>query len=57
MCPAGGAGDRLQGHHREGVPAQGRHQQAGSQPLQQTHGPGAGGVSQGGGAETERARR
>lgn len=55
MCPEGGASDRIQGHHREGVPAQGHRQQAGSQPLHQTHRPGAGGIPQGGGAETERA--
>lgn len=55
MCPEGGACDRVQGHHREGVPAQGHRQQAGSQSLHQTHGPGAGGVPQRGGAETERA--
>lgn len=54
VCPAGGARDRVQGHHREGVSAQGYRQQAGSQPLQQTHRPGAGGISQRGGAETER---
>lgn len=33
VCPAGGAGDRFQGYHWEGVPAQGHCQQAGSQPL------------------------
>lgn len=54
VCPEGGAGDRIQGHHRKGVPAQGYRQQAGSQPLHQTHRPGAGGIPQGGGAETER---
>jgi len=55
VCPEGGASDRVQGHHREGVPASGYYQQAGPQPLQQTHRPGYGGVPQGGGAETERA--
>lgn len=37
VCPEGGASDRIQGHYREGVPAQGHRQQARSQPLHQTH--------------------
>lgn len=55
VCPEGGASDRIQGHHREGVPAQSHRQQAGSQPLHQAHRPGDGRVPQGGGAEPERA--
>lgn len=57
VCPVGGASDRIQGHHWKGVSAQGHHQHTRSQPFQQTHRPGAGGVSQGSGAEAERDRR
>lgn len=55
VCREGGAGDCLQGHHRKGIPDQSRRQQAGSKPFHQAHRPGAGGVPQGGGAETEGA--
>lgn len=58
LCvPVGGACDSIQGHHWEGVSAQGYHQHTGSQPFQQTHRPGAGRIPQGGGAEPERAWR